>query len=290
MLEEYENEYAQFLYYTPGELDKDGRLWPVRAGRSVAKPHYAVGPKRIECYSLHLVLDGRLRLEYGGTRQELEKNDLFCLFPGDTYYYGRLPSESPLRLNWLAVDGARAKPLLELAGITRAAPFRRQAVTPRVREAMEQTLRTLADLDRWRPSAALELQSSICDLFAGLVPDAASGPASEPSGWLRECLKFMELHATEGITVQQVAAFAGIHRSYFSHMFAGQVGMPPQQYIRMIRMEKAKRLLTGTDATVTEIALSLGYPNLYSFTRAFKSYYNASPLAVRSSGGEPAED
>ena len=57
--------------------------------------------------------------------------------------------------------------------------------------------------------------------------------------------------------------------------------MPPLKYLQRIRMEKAKRLLQETDATITEIALSLGYPNLYSFTRAFKIYYKVPPITMR---------
>ncbi|WP_244193045.1 helix-turn-helix transcriptional regulator [Paenibacillus taichungensis] len=91
----------------------------------------------------------------------------------------------------------------------------------------------------------------------------------------------MELHATEGISVQQVADFAGVHRSYFSNMFTTQVGLPPLKYMQRIRMDKAKQLLKDTDVTVTEIALSLGYPNLYSFTRAFKIYYKVPPIMMR---------
>ena len=285
MMQEYEYEFADFIYYTPGDLDREGRIWPVRAGRSIAKPNYKVGPKRIECYSLHFVHQGHLRLEFDGGRVDLQKDDLFVLFPGRTYDYCRLPSDSTLRLSWLAVDGDRVMPLLELAGATPDKPYLQRRISARVRESAERVIGAMAGVERWKPAAALQLQSLVCGLFAELVADNAPPSAEEPAGWIHECMDFMELHATEGITVQQVAAFAGVHRSYFSNAFAQQVGMSPMKYIQKIRMEKAMRLLMDTDATVTEIALSLGYPNLYSFTRAFKVYYKAPPLTVRSTRG-----
>lgn len=284
MLQEYDYEFADFIYYTPGELDKEGGIWPVRAGRSLAKPNYKVGPKRIECYSLHFVYEGMIRFEFDGKWMDLKQGDLFCLFPGRTYYYYKLPSASSLRISWLALDGERVKPLLELAGLTSGRPFCQQAVSSRVKERAEGVIDALQDVVRWKPATALQLQSLVCGLLAELMPDTAVSPSTEPSGWIHECMDFMELHATEGISVQQVAAFAGVHRSYFSNMFASQVGMPPLKYIQKIRMEKARRLLQETDAAVTEIALSLGYPNLYSFTRAFKIYYKLSPLAIRKAG------
>lgn len=283
MMQEYEHEYAEFIYYTPGYLDREAQLWPVRAGRNIAKPHYKVGPKRIECYSLHFVLEGNVCFEFEGKRIELQPGDLFCLFPGRTYFYHALPSEKPLRMNWLAMDGSRVKPLLELAGLVPERPFGKGIVTRQVRELQEEMVEKLGNVERWSPSASLELQGGICRLLAELIPETAPAELSEPSGWIRECMEFMDLHATEGITVQQVAAFAGVHRSYFSNVFASQIGVSPQKFLQKIRMEKAKRLVVETDASVTEIALSLGYPNLYTFTRAFKMYFKMPPLAMRNS-------
>lgn len=281
MMQEYDYEFAEFIYYTPGYLDIEAQLWPVRAGSSIAKPNYRVGPKRIECYSLHFVLEGKVCLEFADKRVELQKGDLFCLFPGRTYYYYILPSEQPLRMNWLALDGSRVKPLLELAGLTPEKPFGREMISPRACETVESTIGALVEVERWSPAVSVKLQGQVCQLIAELIPETTAVNAGGPSDWIRECMNFMDLHATEGISVQQVAAFAGVHRSYFSNIFTSQVGVPPQKYLQNIRMEKAKRLLAETDASVTEIALSLGYPNLYTFTRAFKIYYKVPPQAMR---------
>lgn len=279
-MREYDYEYADFIYYTPGELDKSTGLWPVRAGRCLAKPHYKVGPKRIECYSLHFVREGKLRLEHEGREVELGKGDLFCLFPDRAYYYDMLPTERPLEMSWLAVDGGSARQLLELAGLTEEKPFRKETVSEQAAKAADAAIDALELVQRWRPAAALELQGLLYGLFSALMP-AEPEQGTEPAHWIRECEEYMELHASEGITVQQVAEFAGVHRSYFTQVFTGETGLPPMKYLQKIRMDKAKRLLIETDASVTEIALSLGYPNLYSFTRAFKMYYKESPLALR---------
>lgn len=281
MLQEYDHEFAEFIYYTPGCLDKEAQLWPVRGGRSIAKSNYKVGPKRIECFSLHFVLEGSMCLEYDDKRIKLGKNDLFCLFPGRTYDYYVIPSEAQLQMNWIALDGSRVKTLLELAGVTPARPYGNDLLTSPAQEKLTRALDIMAGIERWNPAVSLKLGGMICELIGLLLPDATPFYPDEPSNWIRACMEFMDLHATEGITVQQVAAFAGVHRSYFSSVFASQVGVSPQKYLQNIRMEKAKRLLIETEASVTEIALSLGYPNLYTFTRAFKIYYGISPQVMR---------
>lgn len=281
MMREYEHEYADFLYYTPRELDKEGSIWPVRAGRSIAKPNYSVGPKRIECYSLHFVEEGKVCVEFDGSRAQLQQGDLFCLFPGRTYNYRMLPADATLQMRWIALDGDRVRPLLERAGLKPEMPVMTDRYTGTVKQSVEQLIHALAEAQKWTQSRSLRLYSLVYALFAGLIPDSPVPHTAKPVAWIRECMDFMELHATEGITVQQVADFAGVHRSYFSGVFTAQVGISPVKYILNIRMEKAQRLLRETDATITEIALSLGYPSLYTFTRAFKNCFNVSPLAVR---------
>jgi hypothetical protein len=155
MMQEYEYEFAQFIYYTPGYLDKEGHIWPVRAGRSIAKPNYRVGPKRIECYSLHFVHEGMIRIEFDGKRMELQKDDMFCLFPGRTCYYYMLPSDSPLQMSWLALDGDRVKPLLALAGVAPERPFGKKLISPQVKESTERVIQALAGVERWNPAAYL---------------------------------------------------------------------------------------------------------------------------------------
>ena len=283
-MQEYDYEYADFIYYTPSELDKAGGLWPVRAGRCLAKPHYQVGPKRIECYSLHFVREGKLRLEYEGQSVELVKGDLFCLFPNRTYHYTMLHAERTLEMSWLAIDGHRVAPLLALTGLSEERPFRKSALTRKIEATASQLIDALEQPQSWQPSAALALQGYLYDLFAALVLEEPV-QESELAGWILRCEAYMELHACEGITVQQVADFAGVHRSYFTHVFTGQKGVSPLKYMQKIRMEKARGLLLETDASVTEIGLSLGYANLYVFTRAFKLYFKQSPRDVRKERG-----
>jgi AraC-like DNA-binding protein len=96
-----------------------------------------------------------------------------------------------------------------------------------------------------------------------------------------QCKEFIELHYMENISVKQVAAFAGLHWAYFSKVFHEHVGTPPGQYVRMLRMNKAAELLAHSAMSVSEIASSLGFLDLYSFSRAFRNYYRVSPSFFR---------
>ncbi|UJF33799.1 helix-turn-helix transcriptional regulator [Paenibacillus hexagrammi] len=280
-MQDFDYEQAHFVYYTPRKLDKDSQIWPVRAGSSQANPNYRVGPKRIDGYSLHQIHQGELWLEHQGERISLVEGDLFCLFPGITYHYGIANPASPLRLSWIVIDGPRAGGLLELAGLRADKPYTHLGKPDRIGEIMECIRVLMGEAGGWSAPVCLELQSLLFRLFAESAPEEEPIKEDEPAGWIQECIRFMELHAAEGVSVQQTASFAGVHRSYFTSVFTREVGISPLSYLQKIRMEKAQRLLRDTDATITEIALSLGYPNLFSFTRAFKNYCSVSPGVYR---------
>jgi len=50
----------------------------------------------------------------------------------------------------------------------------------------------------------------------------------------------------------------------------------PREYLATLRMNKAAELLCGGFG-VTVVAASVGYPDVFSFSRAFKNYYGLPP-------------
>src|SRR4051812_29649355 len=108
-MEEYAHEYADIWLSLPQEVLTTGGCWVVRAGRNVAKPNYYVGPKVIEQYSINWILQGNVRVKANGQTVDLQQGDLFCIFPGRPYIYETRSgdSEPPLKMVWLALEGAQ---------------------------------------------------------------------------------------------------------------------------------------------------------------------------------------
>ena len=51
--------------------------------------------------------------------------------------------------------------------------------------------------------------------------------------------------------------------------------------VNKVRMEKAIEMLDSDYGTITNLAESLGYQNVYHFSSAFKKYYGISPLQYK---------
>ena len=94
-------------------------------------------------------------------------------------------------------------------------------------------------------------------------------------------LRYIREHYDEIISVSQLAKLENYNLSYFNEWFKQQTGVSPGQYLRNVRMEKAKELLLTTQYSMLEIALQVGYQNPAAFSRAFSQTVGQSPTAYR---------
>ncbi len=96
-------------------------------------------------------------------------------------------------------------------------------------------------------------------------------------------LEYISQHYNENITNDTLAAVAGMSTVYFRKLFTSIMGISPIAYARKLRIEKAREMLKSDFGTLSDVALSLGYPNLYDFSRDFKKHTGVAPSKYESS-------
>lgn len=87
----------------------------------------------------------------------------------------------------------------------------------------------------------------------------------------------------EPLTVDDLAAEAGLSRAHFSTQFKRAFGDSPHAYLLTRRLERAAALLRTTDHSVTEVCFAVGLQSLGSFTTTFTRTFGMSPTAYRAS-------
>lgn len=85
----------------------------------------------------------------------------------------------------------------------------------------------------------------------------------------------------EPLTVDDLAAAAGLSRAHFSREFRRAFGESPHAYLLTRRLERAAALLRTTDHTVAEICFAVGLQSVGSFTTSFTRAFGRSPTAYR---------
>jgi len=96
-------------------------------------------------------------------------------------------------------------------------------------------------------------------------------------------LRYIEEHYNKELTVAQLAEQAGLSRFHFSRLFKELTDRTVIEYINAIRLHRAEYLLHNTTMTISEIALFVGFHDIYYFSRTFKKVKHFSPSELRRS-------
>lgn len=99
--------------------------------------------------------------------------------------------------------------------------------------------------------------------------------------YLARVIDYIESNFRIDFDMETLAQSVGISYAHLRRIFKNYIGTNLTSYINKRRIEEAKKLLSETDMTVMDMAVSLGYNNDQSFTRFFKKYEGITPGAYR---------
>ncbi len=91
----------------------------------------------------------------------------------------------------------------------------------------------------------------------------------------------VEQHYSTPVTLPELAYLSGRSLSSFKRDFQVIYNMPPAQWIREHRLDKAKDMIESTVMPVSDICYSLGFENPTHFSRIFKNRFGKSPSDYR---------
>lgn len=97
----------------------------------------------------------------------------------------------------------------------------------------------------------------------------------------------VEANFASPITIEQLAYLSGRSLASFKRDFNDIYNMPPSEWIRIKRLNKAKEALENTDLSVLDVCYMVGFENPSHFSRIFKEHFGYTPSAVRQSINEP---
>jgi len=131
------------------------------------------------------------------------------------------------------------------------------------------------------PWQKAEAQGLLCRLFAeGLRAQSLS--RSRGAEALAPAMEFLLANYEDpALSVEQAAEAANLSPTHLRRLFRQHRGITPGQYLRSLRLEKAKNLLTESNCSVQEIARACGFDDAYYFSRLFHKEVGVSPSDYR---------
>ena len=105
----------------------------------------------------------------------------------------------------------------------------------------------------------------------------------------KEMAAYISRHYHEKLLLEDIAAAGHVSRSKCCQIFRRFMGQTPIDFLNTYRLKISRDMLSGTDRSVTEIALACGFNHLSYFSRLFLRTYGCTPSECRARGGTEQE-
>ncbi|HTT12082.1 MAG TPA: AraC family transcriptional regulator [Burkholderiaceae bacterium] len=129
------------------------------------------------------------------------------------------------------------------------------------------------------PARLESLSRMLGDLVAAIDAEAprvsASGPATRVAS-IERALSYLREHFMREISLQDLAAAAGLSKFHFVRLFAAVVGSTPHRYQLLLRISQARHLLRQGDE-IADVAQRTGFFDQSHFTACFREVVGVTP-------------
>jgi AraC-like DNA-binding protein len=242
-------------------------------------PHHRTSLDKVfEGYwGLQFVGGAGMSLSIDGRPYELEGQWMWCSYPGPRFIYGPMEKYGYWSHRYITFRGPRAERWVE-DGLL---PFPPQSV-PASSDfgARLDYLRSILDEGNSLSflSAANQLERIILDLAEARSQETA------PPKWLQELIRTMNNASANQPDYDSIAAENCMSLATMRRRFKEFAGVPIHTYLLRRRIHQACDLLIHTDLPIKVIAESLGYRDIYFFSRQFSQIAGMPPSHFRRGG------
>lgn len=250
-------------------------------GYEQCDPGHSFGPATRNHYLFHYILSGTGTLMADNAKGETQTYSIksgqgFIIFPGQINTY-IADTDFPWEYTWVEFDGLRAKEIVETAGLSPDHPVY-HSHSADLRQKMMEEMLYISHNSQESPFHLIGHTWLFLDYFMRSTETVRmKQDGSIRDFYIKEALSFIEQNFQNDISIEDIAAFCGLNRSYFGKIFHDTIGRSPQEFLISYRMTKAAELLKITALSIADIGNAVGYPNQLHFSRAFKNVYGMSP-------------
>lgn len=143
----------------------------------------------------------------------------------------------------------------------------------------------ILDLMNARPMMDFEILMSKCitDLLTAAIHamNVESNAAIAIPRYILNVKRELDSNFSNSCSLDELASLTNMSKFQLSHDFTRYFHIAPMKYLNSVRMENAKKLLTSTDMSVSEVGSSVGIDNTTHFINQFRKAFGTTPKQYR---------
>ncbi|MFC3530944.1 AraC family ligand binding domain-containing protein [Vogesella facilis] len=230
---------------------------------------YAFEPHTHEAFGLGAIVSGVERFRYSGSEHLAPTGSLLLMNP-DELHTGQSATEQGWRYSMIYLDPAIVARVTGEDGWWFDDAVRHD---PGIAQRVGRRLAAL-----WQAEEPLAFDSQLYELLAEFRPLARVPRPARPQADVRltAVLDYLRAHLAERLTLEQLAAVAGLSPYHLLRRFRAQYHVTPQQMLMALRLFEAKRLL-ASGLPPAQVAAAAGLSDQSHLNRCFVNRYGVTP-------------
>lgn len=247
-----------------------------------AQNHYRERAEGCTENILIICADGKGWIEINQEHKKLQKNQFFFIPPNTPHKYGA-DHFHPWSIYWIHFNGRKAKHYIP-ASKCPLEIFETNNSRLEERNQLFEELQIILEEDFSNNN--LEYSSILLThLLASLkyIPQYRKIKEMYQQDNISKAILFMKENLHRKLKLEEIASAGGLSVSHFSLLFKKQISQTPLEYLTMLKVQKACKLLILTSLKIKDISIEVGYDDAYYFSRIFTKTMGMSPSKYKNS-------
>jgi two-component system response regulator YesN len=136
-----------------------------------------------------------------------------------------------------------------------------------------------------------ELAKVVDRIRRDLFRRRSTGPRREAAAEgkrIYRIISYLHEHIMEPISLKKLSGEFFLHPAYISQLFKQETGMNYHDYLIRLRLDMAKKELSTSDLSISQIAAMTGFQDYRSLSQAFKRFEKTTPSMFKAAAKDTA--
>lgn len=233
----------------------------------------------LDSYQIVLITAGRGSIATDASeRRRVEAGEAFLLLPGVRHTYAPDPLTG-WDESWIELRGGNLDTLRQAGVLSAANALRKDGAAGAIAAAMAAVhARVFEAVPGFDP----ELIARAVRVLAAWAESARKRPTpTRVAAAVGKAERYLAEHLTEPVNMEELSRELGVAYSHFRRAFKDHTGYSPWQYVLQLRLMRARRLLSESEARLEDVAAGLGFNSAFHLSTCFKQAFGVSPSQWR---------